>query len=94
MKIINTQLKKIKNNKIMIPLKKHLDNIGYTKYLPSFTKEWKNLIYSYNKNTIRNIPLVYFNINKIITSYFNLHFKNWQFIKDKYNVFRKKELDI
>ena len=91
MKIIKMQLNKINaKNNIIMPLKKHSDNLGYTKYLPSFTKEWKNIIYSYNKNILRNIPINYFNINNIINNYFNLYFKNWQFIKDKYNIFRKK----
>jgi hypothetical protein len=42
-----------------------------TKYLPSFAKEWNNTIYSFNQNTLKNIPVNHLNINKIIKGYFN-----------------------
>ncbi len=53
---------------------------GNMKYLPSFSKEWNNIIYSYNKNNLKNLPLNDININKIIQSYFNLFFKNPRFV--------------
>ena len=77
MKIFNKNLKK--NSKI-ISLRSKIGDIGKTKYLPSFTKEWKNTIYSFNKNIMKNIPVNNLNINKIIKSYFNLYFKNNKFI--------------
>ena len=73
--------KNIINNRILskLPKKVNLNNIIYDiskiKYLPSFTKEWKDTIYSYNKNTMKNIPSNHFNINKIIQSYFNLYIR-------------------
>jgi hypothetical protein len=58
------------------------------KYLPSFSKEWNNIIYSFNKNNLKNIPVNDLNINKIIQSYFNLFFKNPRFV----GFFRLKRL--
>jgi len=67
-----------KNSRIT-SLNKKVGDIGKTKYLPSFSKEWKNTIYAYNKNTLKNTPSNDVNINKIIQSYFNLYFKNQKF---------------
>lgn len=49
---------------------------GNMKYFPSFSKEWKNIIYSFNKNNLKNLPVNDININKLIQSYFDLFFKN------------------
>nr|YP_009577870.1 ribosomal protein S3 [Cordyceps cicadae]QBG64860.1 ribosomal protein S3 [Cordyceps cicadae]QBG64903.1 ribosomal protein S3 [Cordyceps cicadae]QZM06815.1 hypothetical protein [Cordyceps chanhua] len=57
-----------------ITLNNKIADIRKTKYLPSFSKEWKDTIYSYNQNTIKNIPSHHLNIHKIIQSYFNLFF--------------------
>lgn len=59
-----------------INLKSKVGVIGNMKYLPSFAKEWKNIIYSYNKNNLKNLPVNNININKLLQSYFNLFFKN------------------
>nr|YP_010893080.1 ribosomal protein S3 [Paraisaria heteropoda]WJR82518.1 ribosomal protein S3 [Paraisaria heteropoda] len=80
MKIFNNNLK---NNSKTIALRKKLGSIGKIKYFPSFSKEWKNIIYSYNKNNLKNIPINIVNINKIIKSYFNLYFKKKKFVKFK-----------
>jgi hypothetical protein len=69
MKIFKNNLKNLSK---IVYLKKKLSNIGIMKYLPSFSKEWKNTIYSYNKNILKNITVNTLNINKIIKSYFNL----------------------
>lgn len=71
-----TILKNILLSKVpqIITLNNKIADIRKTKYLPSFSKEWKDTIYSYNKNTIKNIPSHHLNINKIIQSYFNLYF--------------------
>ena len=68
-KIFNNNLN---NNSKTVALRKKIGDIGKTKYLPSFSKEWKNTIYCYNKNMLKNIPANDVNINKIIQSYFNL----------------------
>lgn len=57
-----------------VELKPTIGHIGTMKYFPSFSKEWKNIIYSYNKNNIKNIPTNDNSINKILQSYFNLYF--------------------
>jgi hypothetical protein len=77
MKIFNNNLN---NNPKTIALRKKVGDIGKIKYLPSFSKEWKNTIYSYNKNMLKNIPSNDVNINKIIQSYFNLYFKDHKYV--------------
>ena len=79
-KIFNNNLN---NNSKTIALRKKIGDIGKTKYLPSFSKEWKNTIYSYNKNILKNIPANDVNINKIIQSYFNLYFKDHKYVGSK-----------
>nr|YP_009449459.1 ribosomal protein S3 [Hirsutella vermicola]AQT19609.1 ribosomal protein S3 [Hirsutella vermicola] len=77
MKIFNNNLK---NPSKIIGLKRKKDRLGKIKYFPSFSKEWKNIIYCYNQNNLKNIPVNNVNINKIIKSYFNLYFKNRIFV--------------
>lgn len=72
-KIFNNNLKK-NSSKTIFKTKK--DIIGDSKYLPAFSKEWKNTIYSYDKYTVSNLPVITENVNKILKSYFNLFFKN------------------
>jgi len=76
-KIFNNNLN---NNSKTVALRKKIGDIGKTKYLPSFSKEWKNTIYCYNKNMLKNIPVNDVNINKIIQSYFNLYFKDHKYV--------------
>lgn len=59
-----------------ITFKPKIGVLGNMRYLPSFSKEWKNIIYSYNKNNLKNLPINNININKLLQSYFNLFFKN------------------
>ena len=80
MKVFNNNLK---NNPKTIALRKKVGDIGRTKYLPSFSKEWKNIVYSYNKNNLKNIPVNDVRINKIIQSYFNLYFKDHKYVGSK-----------
>jgi hypothetical protein len=85
-KIYNNNLKQSKT----ILLKKKIGDIGITKYLPSFSKEWKNTIYSYNKNTLKNIPVNDLNINKIIKGYFNLYFKDRKYTGSKFILLKRR----
>ena len=80
MKIFEKNLKK---NYKKIPFNKNINDRGIIKYLPSFSKEWKNTVYSFNKNTLKNIAVNDLNINKIIKSYFNLFFKNRKYVGSK-----------
>lgn len=79
------------NSKTM-PFKLRKNDVGKTKYLPPYFKEWNNTAYFYNKNTIKNMPINNIIINKIITSYFNLIFLNTKniSIKEKRILFNKK----
>ena len=87
-KIFKNNLKN--NNYKLIPFNTNKPDVGNTKYLPSFAKEWKNTVYCYNKNTLKNIPVNDLNINKIITSYFNLYFKNNKFSESKFILLKRR----
>jgi hypothetical protein len=65
--------KNINNSYKSIPFKIIQNDIGESKYFPAASKEWKNSIYSYNKNFIKNLPVYDLTIYKIIKSYFNMH---------------------
>lgn len=87
MKIYNNNLKRSSKT---ILLKKKLNDVGITKYLPSYSKEWNNTIYSYNKNTLKNIPVNDLNINKIIKGYFNLYFKDHKYTGSKFILLKRR----
>jgi hypothetical protein len=74
--------KSIKTNYKLIPFNSTANDIGKVKYFPASSKEWKNSVYYYNYNKIKNFPIYDLNINKIIKGYFNMHF-NYQFIRTK-----------
>ena len=73
----NTLLNIIKNNKNnnykIMPLNIKLSDYR-SKYEAPVSKEWKNTVFSYYKNSIKNITVNHLEINKIIISYFNLYF--------------------
>lgn len=55
--------------------KKHIYLLN-KKFFPSFTREWRNSIYVYNKNVLNLTPSTSNNVIKIIKSYFNFFNKN------------------
>ena len=59
-----------------VNLVKKVSDIGNTKYLPSYSKEWKSTIYNFNINNLKNLPINDLNLNKLIKSYFNLFIAN------------------
>lgn len=72
LKIFNNNI----NNKYkLIPFNLKLSDYR-EKYEAPVAKEWKNTVYFYDKNNLKNIPLNDLNLNKMIKSYFNLHLKN------------------
>lgn len=86
--------KKYINDKYkLIPLKVREDFVGETKYSPSSSKEWKNKVYFFNVNYIKNLPSHDLNINKLIKGYFNLYF-NHKVIKTKFMQAWKKRLSL
>ena len=78
----------INNKHKLIPFNSKLSDYR-DKYEPPVSKEWKNTVYFYDKNNIKNIPLNDVNLNKMIKSYFNLHFKN-KFIHLKHMSLKRK----
>ena len=62
----------IKKSKIVLSQPKKGKEIEITRHFPPITKYWLNSIYSYNKNTIKSIPLLNNIVNNIIKYYFNL----------------------
>jgi hypothetical protein len=87
MKIFNNNLKKHIRTVNLKPKEVVVNNM---KYLPAFSKEWKNIIYSFNKNNMKNLSANTVNINKIIKSYFNLYFKDRKFLGRTKFVYLKK----
>lgn len=73
----------IKNNSKLIPFNVKTNFSGETKYFPPFSKEWKNSIYVFNFNNLKNLPLYNININTLVKNYFNLFF-NHKFINNKF----------
>lgn len=81
------------NNKFKLtPFNTKINDIGQVKYLPPVSKEWKNTIYAYYKQNMQNLPIDNKNANKIIQSYFNLHFSNNKFIGSKFISPKKRSL--
>lgn len=75
---------KYMNNEMkLVPFKSRNDYLGNVKYLPPVSKEWKNIIYTFNKNHTNNLPLNDLNINSLVQHYFNLRFFP-NFINKKY----------
>jgi hypothetical protein len=75
--------KSINNDYNLIPFKTRNNFLGNKKYFPPISKEWKNSIYAFNKNSIINLPVNDINIDSLIKYYFNLRFFP-KFIYKKY----------
>lgn len=85
--------KNVKNNSKLRPLNEIISDVGEIQYFPAWSKEWRNSVYHYNSNLIKNFPVYDLNIYKIIKSYFNMFF-NHQFIKYKYIRPRRRRLSF
>jgi len=83
----------IKNNSKLIPFNVKKNSTGETRYFPPFSKEWKNSIYVFNLNNLKNLPLYNININTLVKNYFNLYF-NHKFINNKFRSPRIKRLSL
>lgn len=73
----------VKNNSKLRPFNRIMGDVGKMQYFPAWSKEWRNSVYHYNSNLIKNFPVYDINIYKIIKSYFNMFF-NHQFLKYDY----------
>jgi hypothetical protein len=85
--------KYVNNNLKLIPFNIRKLELGRIKYLPPVAKEWKNSIYLFNKNNLKNFPIYDLNINYIIKSYFNSHF-DYLFIDCKYITRRLRHISM
>ena len=83
----------VKNNSKLRPFNRIIGDVGKMQYFPAWSKEWRNSVYHYNSNLIKNFPVYDINIYKIIKSYFNMFF-NHQFLKYKYIRPRRRRLSF
>lgn len=83
--------KNIKNNLKLRPFNDMISDVGYIQYFPAWSKEWRNSVYHYNSNLIKNFPVYDINIVKIIKGYFNIYF-NHQFLNYRHVLNRKRRL--
>lgn len=82
--VIPTIFKKnVKKNSKLRPFNEIISDVGDIQYFPAWSKEWRNSVYHYNSNLIKNFPVYDINIIKIIKSYFKIYF-NHQFLNYKY----------
>jgi hypothetical protein len=86
-------IKKLKDNCKTIPLNKIISTLGTMKYFPTSNQEWKNSIYTYENNYIKNMIIADKNLGRLIKSYFNLHFNN-KLIANKRIITRFRRLAI
>jgi hypothetical protein len=60
------------NSKIVLSEPKKGNDMGIIRHFPANTKYWNNSIYSFNKNTVKSIPVLDSIVNNILRMYFNL----------------------
>lgn len=84
-----------KNNYKLIPFNVRTSDLASTKYLPPVSKEWKNSIYAFNSNKLKNFPIYDININHVIKSYFKSYFLP-KYIKGRHisRYFRLRRMNI
>ena len=85
--------KYIKNNHKIISSKVKNSDVGNTRYFPPVSKEWKNSIYVFNPNNLKNFPMYDININSLIKNFFNLQF-NYKFLFKKYKPYRLRSSSL
>jgi hypothetical protein len=80
LKIINKNnfifSKNINNKYKLIPFSINKNNVGEIKYFPSSSKEWRNKVYFFNSNNLKNLPVYDMNVNDLLKDYFKLYFYN------------------
>lgn len=83
----------VKNNWKVRPFNETISNVGDIQYFPAWSKEWRNSVYHYNSNLIKNFPVYDINLVKIIKLYFNTYF-NHQFLNYRHMLNRKRRLSF
>nr|AZB86625.1 ribosomal protein 3 [Endoconidiophora resinifera]AZL93781.1 ribosomal protein 3 [Endoconidiophora resinifera]AZL93795.1 ribosomal protein 3 [Endoconidiophora resinifera]AZL93809.1 ribosomal protein 3 [Endoconidiophora resinifera] len=87
---INTAIKNkifIKNLNLVSKIKvigSHSQDSRRIVYVPAYSKEWNSILYYFNKNSSKNVPVNKINLIKIINSYFNMCFKTNYFTESSY----------
>lgn len=82
------------NNKYkLLNLKVKEGKVG-NKYLPPYSKEWQNSIYSFNKSKMKNSAMDNINIYKLIRNYFLLSFRRNWFMNSKHMIRKYKAFII
>lgn len=64
----------LKNKKDYILFNKKNNFVDNNKFHPSIIQEWNSSVYYYNKNAIKNLPVLNKTINRFIKNFFNLTF--------------------
>lgn len=85
--------KYLNNNNKLISLNIENSYVGKKKYFPPQSKEWKNSVYAFNHNNIKNLPVYDMNINELIKNYFNLYL-NPKFIFNKKKLRKHRYLSL
>ncbi len=85
--------KNINNKYKLIPFNLKENFVGETKYSPPASKEWKNSVYFFNYDNMKNLPVYDININTLIRGYFDLYFNN-KIIRTKFKPSLIKRLSL
>ena len=85
--------KNINNKYKLIPFNLKENFVGETKYSPPASKEWKNSVYFFNYDNMKNLPIYDININTLIRGYFDLYFNN-KIIRTKFKPSLIKRLSL
>lgn len=65
--------------------------VGDIQYFPAWSKEWRNSVYHYNSNLMKNFPVYDINLAKVIKIYFSAFF-NHEFLEYRYIQPKKRRL--
>ena len=85
----NILIKNINTKNKLIPLNVLKNTVGDFKYFPADSKEWKNKIYFFNYNYMKNLFIYDLNIYKLIRNYFSMYL-NKKLISSFF-IYRKKK---
>ena len=85
--------KKINDKSKLIPFNTMISDVGPNRYFPASSKEWKDTIYFFNHNNVKNLPSNHVNINKLLTSYFHSSL-NKAFVLSRYIALKRKKKSI
>jgi Mitochondrial ribosomal protein (VAR1) len=81
-----------KKNKLLFKSLQYISNdTGLTRHYPPGAQEWYNSIYTYNKNSIKTLPIIDNNLMKLLKSYYNMGVSS-KALKIKHRVNRLRRL--